>query len=107
MAVKNKGLICDSKILLESMAVSKKYWQGRHYARAVDQYTEEAAELNKAFMKERRKRDMDENIRDEIADVMLCLEFIIREKGFTKRDINKRINIKAKKMIADLAIGRE
>lgn len=84
------------------------YYKDRQYPRAVDQLIEEMSELTKILLKERRKRDVQEHIKEEIADVEICLELLYDLKGLDyEKDIVPLVNTKAKRMIKKLEQGIE
>jgi NTP pyrophosphatase (non-canonical NTP hydrolase) len=61
----------------------KDYWGEQHKARVVDQLIEEMAELTKELMKARRGGDNKSEILRELCDVLLCLEYLGQDEGFT------------------------
>lgn len=84
------------------------YKDDREYSRAVDQLIEEMSELTKVLLKERRGRNVGEHIKEEIADVEICLELLytLRELNYEKH-IVPLVNDKAKRMIKKLEQGVE
>lgn len=57
------------------------YWKLDHAERVVDQLLQEMAELQKELLKDRLGRGDKQLIIKEMADVLLCLEFLGRDEG--------------------------
>lgn len=95
--------------LLNAIEYHRNYYKDtREYSRAVDQLIEEMSELTKVLLKERRGRSVQDHIKEEIADVEICLELLYDLKGLEyEKDIVPLVNAKAKRMIKKLEQGIE
>jgi NTP pyrophosphatase (non-canonical NTP hydrolase) len=84
------------------------YWEDQVYATSVDRLIEEMSELCKILLKERRGQMerggklVSELIKDEMADVMLCMEYIGRHRGIDTDDIVDRIAFKSQRIVRKL-----
>ena len=79
----------------------------KSYPRSVDQTIEEMAELTKVLIKERRGRDGKDDIEEEIADVIIMIECLIRERNITLSRLNKVINKKLTKWLKNIESGKD
>ena len=79
----------------------------KSYLRSVDQTIEEMAELTKVLIKERRGRDVKDDIEEEIADVIIMIECLIRERNITLSRLNKVINKKLTKWLKNIESGKD
>lgn len=102
-----KGILHKSEAFDRGFDVHKSYYLDRHYSRLVDQWIEESSELTKALLKERRGRQVEEAIYEEIYDVLLCLEYLIREKNLSNKKIDEGIMAKSERIVKALAKGKE
>ena len=95
--------------LLNAIEFHRNYYkETREYPRAVDQLIEEMSELTKVLLKERRGRDVQDHIKEEIADVEICLELLYDLKSLEyEKDIVPLVNAKANRMIKKLSQGIE
>lgn len=97
-----------TQILSNAIQYHNFYYKERKYSRAVDQLIEEMSELTKVLLKERRGRDVQEHIKEEIADVEICLELLYDLKSLEyEKDIVPLVNAKANRMIKKLSQGIE
>ena len=79
----------------------------KSYLRSVDQTIEEMAELTKVLIKERRGRDVKDDIEEEIADVIIMIECLIRERNITLSRLNKVINKKLTTWLKNIESGKD
>jgi NTP pyrophosphatase (non-canonical NTP hydrolase) len=101
------GILIANKELDKAIAVHLIHHGNRSYNILVDRLIEEMSELIQALCKERRGRDVAENIEEEISDVILQLEFLCSYRIISKARINKRISSKSKRVVKALHKGKE
>jgi NTP pyrophosphatase (non-canonical NTP hydrolase) len=104
--MKFKVLTSNAKLDL-AIKQHKAHFAERSYDRFVDQAIEEMAELTKILIKERRGRKVEEDIKQEIADVIITIECIIREKNITLSESEKGITTKLDKWLKRISQGKE
>lgn len=64
--------------------------------------TEELAELTQEITKYLRDKGNETGILEELADVLLCVNFVTQSVGISDEDLEKAYNIKAKRLKAKL-----
>jgi hypothetical protein len=102
-----KANLTRNKKLDSAIKKHKAFFMERSYDRFVDQAIEEMAELTKVFIKERRKRSVEEHIKQEIADVIIAIECIIREKNISIIELDGHITAKLNKWLTNINKGKE
>ena len=91
--MKSKILTSNPKLdeaIIKHMNINK----DDSYNRFVDQTIEEMAELTKILIKERRGRDVQKDILQEMADVVICIECLLRGKGINLEEFDGYITNK-------------
>lgn len=96
----------ESKEFFEGFEFHKSYWKDKHYDRFVDQLIEEMSELTKILLKERRGRKVQEEIKGEVGDVLLCLKYLFENKGYKLEDFKEQVNWKSNRMVEALKRGK-
>lgn len=96
----------ETKKFLDAFKFHKEYWKDKHYDRFVDQLIEEMSELTKILLKERRGRNVQEEIKGETGDVLLCLKYLFVNKGYNLEDFKEQVDFKSDRMVAALKKGK-
>ena len=79
-----------------SLTVHKRYWLKEHYGRFVDQLIEEMSELTKELLKDRRSGNArPAALAGEIADVLLCLDYLLEAEGISREQISTLVDERA------------
>jgi NTP pyrophosphatase (non-canonical NTP hydrolase) len=102
------GTIIDSDLLDTLIAEHHDTFGDGSYPKFVDQTIEEMSELSQALLKVRRKVKYNETflgsednfqkaVDEEIADVLICLECLMRDRDIDSEDIKQLVQTKLKK----------
>lgn len=85
-------MIVGTNAVEQALFTHREYWREKHQDRVVDQLIEEMSELTKALLKKRRGFDVpDDDVKGEIADVCICLEFLGQGLGFENEELRVRV----------------
>lgn len=86
-----------------SLTVHKRYWLEKHYGRFIDQLIEEMSELTKAVLKDRRSgKTSPAALANEIADVLLCIDYLLDAEGISRQEITSLVDEKAQNVTRKL-----
>lgn len=88
-------IIDDSADIGQAYFTHQDYWKLDHSDRVVDQLLQEMAELQKELLKDRLGRGDRAQIAKEMADVLLCLEFLGRDEDISRRLLRQMLNERA------------
>lgn len=102
-----KSVLLTNTTLNVALTKHQYIHEEKSYPRSVDQTIEEMAELTKVLIKERRGRDVKDDIEEEIADVIIMIECLIRERNITLSRLNKVINKKLTKWLKNIESGKD
>ena len=102
-----KSILLTNTTLNVALTKHQYKHEEKSYLRSVDQTIEEMAELTKVLIKERRGRDVKDDIEEEIADVIIMIECLIRERNITLSRLNKVINKKLTKWLKNIESGKD
>jgi len=93
--------------LKDAYDVHRRFWSMDHVNRVEDACIEECSELILAFMHRRRQRVKTRvNIKKEILDVYLCLEFL-KKFLFTEKEFDREICALATKLKHKLEMAKD
>lgn len=80
-------MIVETNVVNQAHAAHRDVWKEKSHDRTVDQLIEEMAELTKALLKKRRNLGTSVEVRAELADVCLALEFLGKDLGIDRQDL--------------------
>ena len=89
----------DNSNMWHAFLEHQRVWKDGHQYRIDDQLIEEMAELTKALLKKRRGLGGDQEIKDEIVDVCICLEFLGRSLPFRAAELAREADDKAGELL--------
>lgn len=85
-------MIYDSEEIEAGVHAHRRFHGEGHEARLSDQLIEEMAELTKELLKKRRGKGSDFRITEEMADVLVCLEYLGRALGIEAVDMARLVD---------------
>lgn len=103
----DKPCLFSSPLFDNGYEIHQQYHKDKHYEHIAHIVIEEASEVIKELIKEYRGRDVQNNIKEEIADLLFCIEYLVRVKGYNLTELQELMNKKTIKMIENIKKGKK
>lgn len=98
-------MIISGQVMRDANAAHRRFHEQGHHRRLLEQGAEECAELITEMMKVLRYDESNvapERVLDEMADALLCFDFLLRFYRVSPAHMEERVRERARALLADI-----